>query len=104
VGSQRFPCQASGHGGNIDVECDQPAPGVLTVYENQWLGWSATLDGAPVPLGKGQWLNVEAPAGSHVYRFRYRPWEAGVGLSMALAGIILAAVLWFRREPAGSSN
>jgi hypothetical protein len=101
VGDQLQACQAHAMAGNIDVVCDTATAGVLTVYENNWIGWSVWRDGARVPLFSGNWLQAEAPAGHHVYQFRYRPWQDALGALVTLAGcLLLGALFWrpFRRQ------
>src|SRR5204863_6622099 len=61
----RTVCPAQGLGGFIDVTCDAPAAGVLTVLENSWSGWQAAVDSRSVPLRSEQWLSVDVPAGRH---------------------------------------
>jgi hypothetical protein len=90
----RTVCAARGAGGNIDVTCSASEGGTLTVKENSWSGWRASVDGRSVPLGPGRWLAVELPAGSHTIVFRYRPWDVPLGLVLGLAGLALAAYSW----------
>ena len=96
VGDRHIPCDAIARGGNIDIDCQNDVPGELVVMENQWTGWSARRDGNPVQLGKGQWLNTSALAGTHHYEFRYRPWDVSVGLILTIIGILLTIWLWWR--------
>jgi hypothetical protein len=95
TGAQRVPCRATALGGNIDVDCQTDAPGILTVHENHWTGWTAARDGFASQLGEGQWLSTAAPAGSHRYTFRYRPWDVPLGLVLTLIGLALAVRLWW---------
>lgn len=53
------------------------------------------MDGEPVSLVGEQWLEVEAPAGEHIYEFRYLPWDVPLGLALSFLGIILCVWLWF---------
>jgi hypothetical protein len=85
-------------GGYIDVECDSEAAGTLVVYEYSWSGWTARRDGQALMLGPGPWLNVFAPAGTHHYEFRYRPWDVPLGLVLSLAGMVLCVWLWMRAK------
>ncbi|MFN8482758.1 MAG: hypothetical protein U0768_06900 [Anaerolineae bacterium] len=89
-------CTAVASAGNIDVDCTTNQDGTLVVQENGWNGWSVQVDGAPVALLDGQWLSVAAPTGTHHFEFRYRPWDAAVGLALTVIGLLLAAVLWWR--------
>lgn len=83
---QASSCQAQGIGGYITVECDNPKPGLLLVRENSWTGWRASMDGSPIPLKNDRWLTVDAPAGTHIYTFRYLPWDAVAGAFLSCFG------------------
>lgn len=91
-----IPCEAEAQGGHIKVVCRSLKPGRLIVQENQWDGWTAVRDGQPVPLIASQWLEVEAPAGTHIYQFWYKPWDVPVGVALSLLGVFVAALLWVR--------
>lgn len=96
TGEGRIPCRATAAGGNIDVVCQNAVPGTLVVQENQWTGWRAWRDGENVPIEHGSWLEVAAPAGEHVYTFRYRPWDVVLGMVLTIAGTLLAVWLWVK--------
>jgi hypothetical protein len=98
VDGSRTPCAAHGIGGELQVSCDTPQAGILTVQENQWTGWQAWVDGQSTALQEGQWLAVDLPAGKHDIAFRYRPWDVWLGLGLSLVGVVLAGFLW--RKPA----
>lgn len=93
-GIQKISCQSSGYGGNIDIVCDTDTAGTLLVQENSWSGWSVRRDGHAGTLLPGQWLRTAAPAGHHIYAFRYRPWDAPLGLTLMAVGIGWCAWLW----------
>ena len=93
-----IPCEAEAQGGHIKVVCRNLKPGRLIVQENQWDGWTAVRNGQPVTLIASQLLEVAAPAGNHIYQFRYKPWDVPVGLALSLLGICVAAVLWVREN------
>jgi hypothetical protein len=96
AGEVAGPCDASGGGGDLVVRCSQQTSGQLIVQENAFPGWRAWRDQTPVSLLRDQWLKVEAPAGEHVYQFRYLPWEVPVGFLMTLLGIGLCIFFWVR--------
>ncbi len=102
TGPQKIPCAATASGGDIDVDCSTNSAGKLMVTENSWTGWQASRDGTPIVLDDNRWLSVEAPAGSHHYEFRYRPWDVWVGLLLTLIGIVLCVRWWFRSPGATS--
>jgi hypothetical protein len=95
------PCAATALGGNIDVSCTSDQGGTLIVHENNWSGWRAWMDGKSTPLAYNDWLVVPAPAGSHHFTFRYRPWDVPVGLLVTLAGVGLAVWIGRRKEEEG---
>jgi hypothetical protein len=91
----RTVCQAQGSGGHIDVTCDLPQPGTLTVKETRWHGWQAHRSGEPLALNPdAHWLTVELPAGEQQVALRYRPWDVWVGLALLLVGLALAGYSW----------
>jgi len=96
VGAQHLPCHATAIGGNIDVECAANVDGTLIVRENSWTGWFVSRDGQSVELGTGPWLSTSAPAGTHHYEFRYRPWDVALGLILSLVGVGLVIRLWIK--------
>lgn len=100
AGDRQIPCRAEATGGFIDVTCMNDSDGELVVQENQWTGWTAFIDGHPAGLQPGKFLTVSAPAGRHVYQFRYWPWDVWVGLGLAVCGILLAVyLLWKAPDP-----
>ncbi|MEX2406228.1 MAG: YfhO family protein, partial [Actinomycetota bacterium] len=71
----------------ISVRVDAPS---LVVVRNVWEpGWAASVDGAPAPVLRADYLlqAVPVPEGSHEIRLIYR--EPAIGL-----GIALSAVAW----------
>ncbi|MBV6450491.1 MAG: hypothetical protein MHPDNHAH_01215 [Anaerolineales bacterium] len=98
VDGTKIPCEATAAGGNIDVTCQTDAPGQLMVMENSWSGWNVRLDGRRASLIESLWLSTKAPAGEHVYQFRYRPWDMPLGAVLSLLGVGLAIWLW-NNEP-----
>lgn len=93
-------CHAVSLGGQIDVWCNIPNDGVLTVREYMWSGWFAWVDGKRIPLLGGDWLSVHALKGNHKYSFRFYPWDVYVGAAISLVGVILTAWLFFRKNTA----
>jgi hypothetical protein len=95
AGAEVWPCGAVARGGHINVRCQGGSAGKLIVRENAWTGWTVRRDGERVALQReGDWLAAQAPAGEHIYQFRYRPWDAILGLMLTLVGVVLAIVLW----------
>lgn len=104
TGGARTICNAQGRGGDIDVRCDAADGGILVIKENGWTGWSATVNGRPADLAAGQWLAVRLDGGSQQISFRYRPWDAPIGLLFSLIGGCLALWLWFARDPRAQAS
>jgi hypothetical protein len=102
-GDNVYKCNATSYGGIIDVTCDSPTNGVLTVLEYQFTGWYAWVDGVPSPINDGDWLGVNAPAGKHTYSFRYRPWDVYLGGFFTLLGIGLVIWLCIKKDEIKSS-
>jgi uncharacterized membrane protein YfhO len=66
------------------------------VQENNWVGWTATVDGQATPLEPGPWLSVRVPTGTVNVRFRYLPLDAALGAALSAAGLLSIAALWRR--------
>jgi len=90
----RSVCKATGSGGDIDVSCTSPQGGILTVTENSWSGWGATVDGRKVELTPSRWLSVRVPAGTVQISFRYRPWDVPVGIAFMFLGMLASWWVW----------
>ncbi len=100
-GDMKELCSAEAQGGQIEVICTVTHPGVLTVREYYWTGWHAWMDGEPLQLDTTKdFLSVPASLGTHVYLFRYQPWDVYVGMCLSLVGIILLLVLLWKKAPA----
>ena len=81
--------------GDARVRLDSPADGLLVHGSNMASGWTATVDGARVPVYRtdGFVQGVVVPAGSHVVRFRYDPVSFKVGAATSLVGLGLVAAI-----------
>ena len=90
------PCYAHATGGKIDVTCQADSAGTLVVRENYWQGWQLWVDGTRRELITDRWLSAPAEAGTHLYQFRYRPWDVLLGLLVTISGFALIAWLIFR--------
>ncbi len=87
-------CTAQGKAGKIDVTCDALEAGTLTVQENAFAGWEASVNGQNASIASDQqWITVEIPAGTSTIELRYRPWDFWVGLFLSLLGIGLAIAM-----------
>lgn len=79
----------------VELEAEASGPGLLVVNDAFWPGWTATLDGAPIPIVRADAAvrAVAWPAGRHVLRMTYDPPEVRWGIGLSLAGIAAAAAL-----------
>jgi hypothetical protein len=81
--------------GDTRVEARSEGPGLLVLNDGFAPGWSASVDGSPVPivrangLVRGVWLE----SGTHLVRFRYRTPGLAAGWAIALAGTVMLG-LW----------
>lgn len=84
----------------IDVELERPA--WLVVHESAYPGWVAEVDGEPTPWTRADHVAMAVPLGPGVHRvaFRYRPKSLGLGLGIALVGLLCATLLL--RRPAST--
>jgi hypothetical protein len=75
----------------LRIAVDAPQPTALIVT-NDWVpGWSATIDGAQVPLYPAMVtaIGVEVPAGAHEVVLTFRTPRLGVGAAATLLGVAL---------------
>lgn len=100
-GNEKSACKASGSGGFIQVACNGDKTGILTVQENMWSGWQAWIDGKESELIDGDRLQVSAPAGKHIFTFRYLPWDVPLGLLLFTIGVFITVWLWLSSEKRG---
>jgi hypothetical protein len=111
AGSARLDVYQPEH---VVISVTDARPGLLVLDDNQLPGWTATLDGRPVPVHTTDYLfrGVAVPAGRHTVQFRYQPasWKIGWLISLAaLAVLLLTAGLGWRarrrsRPPAAGAE
>lgn len=94
----------------VALEGSDPRPTYLVAAENWYPDWTATIDGSPVPVLRGQnsVLSVQLPTGAREVEFRYISRHhsrfKGVSLAATLATLLLIVVPGIRerrRESAG---
>jgi hypothetical protein len=90
----------------VVVRASSSGPGLLVLSDNYYPGWKAEVDGREVPIERVDYLMRGVPigAGTHTVELRYEPlsWRIGWIVSLvALCGLVLAAVLGWRRRAAG---
>jgi hypothetical protein len=80
--------------------------GILTLSDQFYPGWYATIDGQPAEIVRSDsvFRSVCLPAGDHVVRFEYRPLSLAVGLVLSAVGwlalLVVSLVLFLRRPKA----
>ncbi len=72
-----------------------PAADQILIRETWDAGWTARIDGGPVPIStyREAFMSVSVPAGDHVIELEYRPVEVIYGLmgsALGMVGVILA--------------
>lgn len=96
---QLIPCPAEATSGRIVVTCRTSSDGKLVVLENALPGWTVQIDGVKSALYDDPWLVVDAPAGTHEYRFDYLPMDVFAGIILSAIGAALTIYLWVSRKP-----
>jgi uncharacterized membrane protein YfhO len=89
----------------IEVGFSAETDGWVRLLESFDEGWTASLDGAPVPPERvdGVLLAVSVPAGVHRLSFEYRTPGAIAGSLMSLAALALGLALAARLTPKSGS-
>ncbi len=88
---------------------DVPGPRVLTFLDAAYPGWTATLDGSPVPILKANeaFKAIAVPAGTHQVTFEFKPEPVRNGALISVATLLACLVFlgWPRhRDPNQVSN
>lgn len=95
------------HGGEVEATLEAPRDGVAVVLEPWAPGWSAALDGAPVPITRANYAFMAVPveAGRHALRLTWRDEETPRGAAVAAAALalLLAALAWRRAGAPGAA-
>lgn len=98
--------------GRMEVEVKAAKPAVLRVSERFDKDWRATVDGAPVPVQRVDYImqGVVVPSGEHRVVLRYAPavwplYVQGAGMLIVVGAILWLAVvpIWSRRTPAAGN-
>lgn len=94
-----FPCIIGIHANRITIESVKvtrifnPAKSIV-IHDAWWPGWSARIDGKPVPVEKdGLWRAIQLPGGAQRIEMTYRPPLLTISLIMSAFGIVLLLVL-----------
>lgn len=97
----------------VVVETVADAPGYLVLTDLWFPGWTCTIDGAPTPIYRANYLfrAVAVPAGQHEVVFTFAPDSLAWGRRISLATVALVSLLglicgvrgWRRRAASGLS-
>jgi hypothetical protein len=84
----------------LTVETSSNGPAYLVLSDSFDPGWSAKLDGLPVPIRPAYvaFRAVFLPAGPHRVKFAYRPAGFRVGLIVSSIGLVVCAILLIWRR------
>jgi hypothetical protein len=83
----------------VTVEAEMGCPGLVVVGDAFYPGWRARVDGERRPVQELDAVRaVRTLAGRHVIEFRYRPGPVYWGFGLTMLGLLMAAVLWLRRN------
>jgi hypothetical protein len=86
--------------GHLVIRTESTTGGPLAITERFHDGWTATIDGARVPVlrWRGDFMACDVPTGAHVVEFRFRPrsfthgvWASLVGAAALAAGLLVMA-------------
>ena len=91
----------------LDYEVESRDGGIVVFSEIYYPGWTATLDGNPLELGRVDYVlrAARVPGGKHLLHMEYKPASIGVTETIAYVAIVLlllgfatAAVMTIRRK------
>jgi hypothetical protein len=84
----------------VRIETETRGDGLLVLNDLWAPGWSATVDGASVPIVRANWAvrALRVPAGRHQVLFRYRTPGLLAGWAIALAGALALAAWGVARQ------
>ena len=87
----------------VTAEVSADRAGLLVLTDLAYPGWTARVDGKPVPIlaADGYFRAVAVDAGSHRVEFRYRPISFFAGAAISAAALLALVVWWRRPETAG---
>ncbi len=79
----------------VELTADLRCKGTIVLADNWFPGWSASVDGRKVPIGRpyDMFRGVSAPEGHRSIEMRYRPWSVLIGAGLTLVTVLVSAVL-----------
>lgn len=87
----------------VGIDATAARTGVLVLSDNDFPGWTATVDGRPAPVERVDYVfrGVRVGPGAHHVEFRYAPvsWRLGwIVTVVALVGLVVAVAVGVRRR------
>jgi hypothetical protein len=75
----------------VRIHTSASADAWLVLSDTYYPGWTATVDGQPVPVSRGDVLFrvVPIPAGEHEVEFRFAPASVAVGLAISVVSLLV---------------
>lgn len=97
AGSAEFVVDEPEH---VVVRVSAPARGFLDLADQYFPGWYATVNGAPAPILRANFLfrAVEVPAGESTVDFRYAPVSVRAGIATTAGTLLMLAIATMRRR------
>ncbi|MDD6783029.1 MAG: YfhO family protein [Prevotellaceae bacterium] len=92
---------------SLDYQSNSPTGGVAVFSEVYYPGWTATLDGKPLELGRANYILRTAyiPAGKHNIHMEYKPASiqttetlAYISIALLIAGLLAAIGISIKKE------
>lgn len=82
--------------GEMEIEVDAAAAGLLVLSEVAYPGWRAQIDGVPAPIltANGVLRGIQVPAGRHQVRLWYAPLSVQVGAVVSLLTLVGGTLAW----------
>ncbi len=90
----------------VRIVADAPSGGLLVVADSWWPGWTARVDGTPVPILRADAIAraVVWPAGQHVLDMAYRPREIVIGAAVSVTTVILVIGVVLAGRPGSATS
>jgi prepilin-type N-terminal cleavage/methylation domain-containing protein len=86
----------------LDIEASLPADGFVVLRDSYDPAWTVDVDGvrAEIARANGVYRAVHVPAGHHVIRFRFRPRDLLLGLTLSsMTALLLTGMSFSRKRP-----
>jgi hypothetical protein len=83
-------------GNSVTLRVDAACPGLLVLPDTYFPGWKASVNGEKrtIYATNGAFRGVTVPKGRSQVEFRYQPRPFGIGIAIAVAGLVTFMVVW----------